>query len=91
MEIHDGEAWEEVERGKMDFTSRPYVQYSFSDNIEIKPLFYSNAKILWRPEHLETPEEVERMQRQQESAGYADHQPTYVYPDYFAPTGDQLY
>ena len=64
------EAWKEVERTKMDFTQRPYVNYTFSDNIEVKPLFYSNAKILWRPEHLESPQEVERMQRQE--AGYAD-------------------
>ena len=74
----------------MDFTKRPYVEYTYSDNIEVKPIHFQNAKILWRPQRLESDKEM-RQKRANSKLSYAESQPTFVFPFDYQPSGDQLH
>ena len=52
-EIFGKDAWEHATESTIDFRMRPFSLYTYDDKVEVKPVYFENVKILWRPQEQE--------------------------------------
>ena len=47
--IANYDAFQHVKSSSLSFTAWPKTEYTFKDNVTVKPFHFENVKILWRP------------------------------------------
>jgi hypothetical protein len=42
-----------AESSSIDFNKRPVVNYNYSSDLDVTPVYFENVKILWKPDRVQ--------------------------------------